>query len=99
MPDNRRSVGATRKTAPPSLDSWQVQTAKARFSVLEWLDGIDEGLVHMSVLTLGEIRKGVAGMAQGKRRSQLEDWLEIDLSVRFAGRVLPIERAVALAVM
>jgi predicted nucleic acid-binding protein len=47
------------------------------------------------VLTLGEIRKGIAGLATGKRRAQLEGWLETDLTVRFAGRILPIDRLVA----
>jgi hypothetical protein len=47
------------------------------------------------VLTLGEIRRGVAGLAQGRRRTQLQEWLERELPARFAGRILPINRAVA----
>jgi toxin FitB len=39
----------------------------------------DETLLHLSVLTLGEIRKGLAGLPQGKRRTHLETWLEIEL--------------------
>ena len=63
--------------------------------VLEWIEAADEGLLYLSVLTLGEIRKGVAGLAQGKRRTRLETWLEVDLQTRFSGRVLPIDVAVA----
>jgi predicted nucleic acid-binding protein len=70
-------------------------SARPERRVLEWLDGIEEGLLYLSVLTLGELRKGVAGLAQGKRRSQLERWLETDLPARFAGRILPIEREIA----
>jgi predicted nucleic acid-binding protein len=44
---------------------------------------------------LGEIRKGLAGLAQGKRRTRLETWLEVELQVRFSGRVLPIDAGVA----
>lgn len=63
--------------------------------VLAWLDGTDEGLLYLSALTLGEIRKGIAGLAPGRRRSQLESWLERELPARFAGRVLPVDTAVA----
>jgi predicted nucleic acid-binding protein len=63
--------------------------------VMEWMDATDEAMLHLSVLTLGEIRKGLAGLAQGKRRSRLETWLEVELQARFAGRILAIEAAIA----
>ena len=63
--------------------------------VMEWLDAVDEGVLHLSVLTLGEIRKGVAALPQNKRRAQLETWLEVELRARFSGRILPIDAAVA----
>lgn len=63
--------------------------------VLEWLEAADESLLYLSVLTLGEIRKGVAGLAQSKRRTRLETWLELDLQVRFSERILPIDAHIA----
>jgi toxin FitB len=63
--------------------------------VLEWMEATDEGLLHLSVLTLGEIRKGAAQLLQDKRRTQLETWLEVDLQARFAGRIVPIDSAIA----
>jgi len=63
--------------------------------VLSWLGATEEALLHLSVLTLGEIRKGVAALTPGKRRTLLETWLEMELQVRFAGRILPIDVAVA----
>ena len=63
--------------------------------VLEWMEAADESLLYLSVLTLGEIRKGVAGLAQGKRQTQLETWLELDLQVRFSGRILTIDASIA----
>jgi predicted nucleic acid-binding protein len=63
--------------------------------VIEWMDATDEDLLYLSVLTLGEIRKGVAGLAQSKRRTHLETWLEVDLQARFSGRILPIDFAIA----
>jgi toxin FitB len=63
--------------------------------VLEWMEAADESLRYLSVLTLGEIRKGMAGLPQGKRRTHLETWLELDLQARFSGRILPIDTAIA----
>ena len=63
--------------------------------VLEWMEGADEGLLYLSVLTLGEIRKGLAGLPESKRRTHLEAWLEVELQARFSGRILPIDAAVA----
>jgi toxin FitB len=63
--------------------------------VVAWMQAAEETLLYLSVLTLGEIRKGLAGLPQGKRRTSLETWLEIELGARFAGRILPIDVSVA----
>ena len=60
-----------------------------------WMDAADETMLYVSVLTLGEIRKGAAGLAQGKRRTDLETWLKVELPGRFSGRILPIDAAIA----
>jgi predicted nucleic acid-binding protein len=59
------------------------------------MEAADEALLYLSVLTVGEIRKGVAGLPQGRRRTRLETWLEVELQARFAGRIVPIDAAVA----
>jgi predicted nucleic acid-binding protein len=63
--------------------------------VMEWMEATDEAMLYLSVLTVGEIRKGLAGLAQGKRRTRLATWLEVDLQARFSGRILPIDAQVA----
>ena len=63
--------------------------------VLKWFDAADERLLYLSVLTLGEIRKGVEGLSPGKRRGSLETWVSVDLPARFAGRILPLDAGVA----
>jgi predicted nucleic acid-binding protein len=63
--------------------------------VVDWLRAADESLLYLSILTLGEIRKGAAILPQSKRRTYLESWLELDLQVRFSGRVLDIDKAVS----
>jgi len=63
--------------------------------VTAWIEATDESLLHLSVLTLGEIRKGIAVLPDTSRRVSLEAWLDRDLALRFAERILPIDRAVA----
>jgi toxin FitB len=63
--------------------------------VLAWVEAADESSLYLSVLTLGEIRKGLAALPQSRRRSRLETWLEVELQARFSGRILPIDIAVA----
>jgi predicted nucleic acid-binding protein len=63
--------------------------------VVEWVEAADETMLYLSVLTLGEIRKGLAALVEGKRKTRLEGWLEVDLQTRFAGRILPIDSGVA----
>jgi len=47
------------------------------------------------VLTLGELRKGIEGVADTGRRTALTDWLETELPGFFAGRILPVDALVA----
>jgi predicted nucleic acid-binding protein len=57
--------------------------------VLEWLDAQDESKLFLSVLTVGEIRKGITRLESGKKKAELEEWLE-KLRNRFARRLLPM---------
>jgi len=65
--------------------------------VIAWVEGQDELGLHVSVLTLGELHKGIAKLPAGKRRSRLERWVTVDLATRFRGRVLDVNREVAVA--
>src|ERR1700722_19895912 len=73
----------------------EIVRPKPEQPVVEWIESTDEATLYLSVLTLGEIRKGLAGLTSGKRRTLLEVWLEVDLQARFAGRILPIDAAIA----
>ena len=73
----------------------EVVRSKPEPRVLGWMQAADESLRYLSVLTLGEIRNGVAGLPQGKRRTQVETWLELELQSRFSGRILPIDAPIA----
>ncbi|MEX0739199.1 MAG: type II toxin-antitoxin system VapC family toxin [Pseudohongiella sp.] len=64
-------------------------------TVVDWFSQRPAGVLYISVLTLGEIRKGVESLAVGECKAALQDWLEIDLPAFFAGRILNIDTAVA----
>ena len=63
--------------------------------VIRWLEEVDEDRTFISVVTPAELRYGIERMAEGARRKRLEDWLQDELPVRFEGRVLPVDAAVA----
>ena len=64
-------------------------------SVIEWLDNAPTEATYISVLTLGEVRKGIERLALGARHNRLRRWLEVDLLEQFEHRILPIDLEVA----
>ncbi|MDQ2949065.1 MAG: type II toxin-antitoxin system VapC family toxin [Acidobacteriota bacterium] len=64
-------------------------------NVIRWLENANEQSLYLSVLTLGEIRKGIAAIERGRRHAELDAWLTINVRQRFAGRILPVDAAVA----
>lgn len=64
--------------------------------VVEWLDRLDPNTVYLSVITIGEIRKGIEKLPPSKRRDRVKEWLEGDLLIRFQGRILEITPEVML---
>jgi len=71
----------TKPKPSPSVDAWFAQ--------------LPEGVDHVSVLTLGELEKGIAKLATSRRRASLEGWFA-GLRDRFRGRVLPVNEPVSL---
>lgn len=65
--------------------------------LVRWLDEIDEDRTFLSVLTVGELRKGIERLAPGARKRRLSGWLADELVERFADRLLPVDVAVAEA--
>lgn len=63
--------------------------------VINWIQATDESLFFLSVLTIGEIRKGINSLPSGNKRALLESWLGNDLVMRFAGRILSIDFGIA----
>jgi toxin FitB len=62
---------------------------------MEWIDGQEEQNLHLSVITLGEIEKGISKLAEGRKRMQLQAWLADELMERFNDRIFGITPEVA----
>ncbi len=63
--------------------------------VVSWFRDVPDTALHLSVLTLGELRKGVESLADARRKERLRVWLENDLAEWFGDRLLPVTAAVA----
>ena len=51
--------------------------------VARWLDSIDPDSAYLSVLSIGEIQKGIEKLRDPRRKEALESWLQEDLLIRF----------------
>jgi len=63
--------------------------------VEKWVYGQDEQALHLSVVSIGELRRGLIVLPLSKRRTELERWFENDLLPRFQGRILPVTQSIA----
>lgn len=75
-----------------------VKGPRASPHVLRWLNGIDESGLYLSVITLGQIEKGLAlAEAEGRSMAVQRRFLSSDLPDRFGTCVLPFGSEAALA--
>lgn len=66
-------------------------------TVVDWVIHQQESTLFISVLTLGELQKGIAKLIDSHRKTYLQTWLDGDLSCRFAGRMLEVTPEIARA--
>lgn len=69
--------------------------SKPNAGLVSWIQQIPNDLQYISVLTIGEIRKGIESMDNSKRQHKLRHWLELDLPAWYEERILPIDVNVA----
>ena len=63
--------------------------------VVTWLAEVDEDRTYLSVITLTELRYRIERLPLGARRKKLGEWLADEVPIRFEGRILRIDAAVA----
>ncbi len=59
--------------------------------VLDWLDAQVPETLYISMITIGEIAKGISKMTASKRKESLTNWLNETLPNRFEQRILSID--------
>jgi len=60
-------------------------------NVVRWISGIEERCLYISVLTIGEIHKGIEKLPESKKKENLHEWVKFDLQERFNDKILDID--------
>jgi len=63
--------------------------------VLGWLTEQLPADLYLAATTIGELVRGARRVPDGGRRRRLEDWVETELAMQFAGRILPFDYGAA----
>ncbi len=64
--------------------------------VIQWLDQLDPESIYLSVITIGELRKGIEKLSDSSRKDELRSWLTDELLIRFRDRILAVDLDVML---
>ena len=59
--------------------------------VVEFVDSLEPEDVYLSVITIGEITKGIERLPKSSRKTNLQNWLRDDLLIRFEGNILTLD--------
>ncbi|MEO6193855.1 MAG: type II toxin-antitoxin system VapC family toxin [Thermoanaerobaculia bacterium] len=69
----------------------EVVSKRPNLSVLHWIDSVDPDRIHLSVVTIGEIQKGIEKLRDLGKKEALATWLKDDLLVRFRDRLAVLD--------
>ncbi|MCC7117546.1 MAG: type II toxin-antitoxin system VapC family toxin [Anaerolineales bacterium] len=64
--------------------------------VIEFVDALDQDDVFLSVITIGEIAKGIEKLPNSKRKRELEQWLKEDLLIRFEENIISLDTSILM---
>jgi predicted nucleic acid-binding protein len=64
-------------------------------NVLAWLKSQSKELQFVSVVTIGELRRGITLLPPGPKREKLEQFIQIDIPLWFGTRILSITQSIA----
>ncbi len=59
--------------------------------VIHWMESIDEEMLYLSAITIGEIQRGIERLPESARKTDLLVWLNNSLVKRFGERILPLD--------
>jgi predicted nucleic acid-binding protein len=81
------------------LDTCVISELRAKLpdeNVMKWIDGVTDERLFLSVITIGEIKRGIEKLAPSRKKQELEEWLRESLLARFRERILDIDTGVML---
>jgi len=64
--------------------------------IVQWIAKEEENNLFMSVLTIGEIHKGIEKLPESRKKEKLHDWVRYDLEERFQDRILNFDLQTAV---
>jgi predicted nucleic acid-binding protein len=64
--------------------------------VVDWVLRKNETSFYLSVLTFGELHKGVEKLPESKKKDELRIWIEYELKNRFHNRIIGIDMHVSV---
>ena len=69
---------------------------KPNQQVIQWLKSLNPESLFLSVVTIGEIRKGIEKLPASTRKQNIDDWFNRELLIDFSDRILPIDISIIL---
>jgi len=60
-------------------------------SVIDWMNAVDEEKLLISVITVGEIQRGIERLPNSHRKTELLVWMNHGLLQRFSARMIGID--------
>jgi toxin FitB len=69
----------------------ELVTKQPNPQVLAWLDTQPPETLYLSIITIGEIAKGIGKLPESARKKRLADWLNQDLLSRFEHRIIGLD--------
>jgi predicted nucleic acid-binding protein len=74
----------------------ELVSKKPNPSVVDFVDSLDPEDIYLSVITIGEIVKGIEKLPKSRRKTDLHNWLNDDLLIRFEGNIVALDTDVLI---
>ena len=74
----------------------ELVAARPNQKVVDWIQSVESNQVFLSVIAIGELKKGIEKLLDSDRKEKLDQWLHEDLFVRFEDQILIIDQETML---
>jgi predicted nucleic acid-binding protein len=74
----------------------ELVAARPNPKVVHWIQSVDSNQVFLSIIAIGELKKGIEKLPDSERKGKLDQWLHEDLLIRFEDQILVIDQETML---